>query len=323
MPGHFSGSGIFLLKDYDMKKDFLSHFDTTAQELQNLIALSIKLKQDLKKNRRPKPLAEKVIALIFEKPSLRTHATFETGIVQLGGYPLYLPGGNVRIGDRETPEDVAHNLERWVDGVIIRTYSQKNIEIIAKNAKIPIINALTDDHHPCQALATLMALQEHCGSLKKLKVAFVGDGNNVAVSLLGMCAKLGIHGAHACPKGYKMDKSFWEQIQLDAKKSGAEITVTQNPKDAVKNADLVYTDVWTSMGQEKETAKRKKMFKQFQVNAKLMSFAKTNAKFSHCLPAHRGEEVTAEILDGPNSIALDEAENRLHVQKAVMMTLIR
>ncbi|MBL8027321.1 MAG: ornithine carbamoyltransferase [Fibrobacteres bacterium] len=304
------------------KKDLLSLNDYSGKEIEALLNLSAAIKSELKAKKFRRPLKDKTIALIFEKPSLRTHATFETGIVQLGGHALYLPSSNIRIGVRETAEDIAKNLERWVDGIVIRTFSQKLIETLASNASIPVINALTDDAHPCQALATALTIKEHFKSFKGVKVAYVGDGNNVAASLFTICAKLGMDSVHIGPKGYELSKQYLADVTAAAKVSGSKFTYTKELA-GVKGADLIYTDVWTSMGQEAESAKRLKAFKGYQVDSKLMALAGRGAKFSHCLPAHRGEEVSAEVIDGAASIAIDEAENRLHVQKAVLATLVK
>jgi ornithine carbamoyltransferase len=305
-----------------MKKDLLTLLEFNKEELEEILALSAKLKRGLRQGKLIRPLKDKTVALIFEKPSLRTHCTFDTGIWQLGGHPVTLPPANVNIGTRESVEDVARNLERWVQGIVIRTFSQDTVEKLAKNASVPVINALTDDHHPCQALATGLTLQEHFGGLKKLSVAYIGDGNNVAVSLFILCAKLGIHAALACPGGYEIKKTAMEIILAEAKKTGAKISVTRDPAEAVRGANLVYTDKWASMGQEKEYEARKKIFSPYQVTAELMARAAKGARFSHCLPAERGNEVAADVMDGKDSVVFDEAENRLHVQKAVMMRLI-
>jgi ornithine carbamoyltransferase len=304
------------------KKDLLSLNNYSGKEISFLIELAAKLKKELKAGKFSKPLANKTVALIFEKPSLRTHATFETGIVQLGGHSLYLPSSNIRIGVRESVEDIAKNLERWVHAIVIRTFSQAVVETLANNASIPVINALTDDAHPCQALATGLTIKEHFGSFRGLRIAYVGDGNNVASSLFILCAKLGMDAVHIGPKGYELNPKDLAEITRATKESKCQFQYTTE-LEGVRGADLVYTDVWTSMGQETETKFRLKAFKGYQVNRKLMEMADKGAKFSHCLPAHRGEEVSADVIDSKASVAIDEAENRLHVQKAVLATLIK
>ncbi len=303
------------------RKDLLTLLDYSEQEIINIIRMAASLKKELKEKKFPKPLNNKTVALIFEKPSLRTHATFETGIVQLGGHALYLPPSNIKIGIRESVVDVAKNLERWVDGIVIRTFSQKLVENLAIASSIPVINALTDEAHPCQALATGLTIKEHFGKFDKLKVAFVGDGNNVASSLLIMCAKLGMNCVHVGPPRYQLPSNYLAIITELSKKKKRTFEYSQDIKSVAK-ADLIYTDVWTSMGQEAESARRLKIFRKYQVNSALMEIAGPQALFSHCLPAHRGEEVTADVLDSNKSIALDEAENRLHVQKSVLTMLL-
>jgi ornithine carbamoyltransferase len=255
------------------------------------------------------------LAMIFEKPSLRTRVTFESGMTQLGGHAIYLEG---RIGVREPVMDVSKNLDRWVDGIMARTFEHATITELADNALVPVINGLSDREHPCQALADFMTIIEHKGKMEGLKMAFVGDGNNVAHSLMLLAAKVGTHFTLACPSGFEPFPDIVEAAMKDATRTGARIVITHDPAEAVADADVVYTDTWVSMGQEEETAKRLKIFEPFQVNSALMELAKPNAIVMHCLPAHRGQEVTAAVLDGPQSVIYDEAENRLHAQKAVM-----
>lgn len=306
-----------------MKKDLLTLHEFTDQEVLGLLTDAGRLKAELKAGKpHPQCLKDKTIVLIFEKPSLRTRVTFETGIFQLGGNPIYLSPDTIQIGKRESAYDAAKNLERWVNGVVARTFSHAMQAELAQHASIPLINALSDDHHPCQALATGLTIQEHFGRLKGIRVCFVGDGNNVAVSLMILCAKLGMHFTHSCPKGYEIPEAAWKETLAIARKNGCDLQAVRDPREAVKKADLIYTDAWASMGQEKEAAKRRKVFKPYQVNAKLMALAPKGAKISHCLPAHRGEEATSEVLDSPASVIFDEAENRLHVQKAVMCALM-
>ncbi len=265
-------------------------------------------------------LKGKQFVLMFEKPSLRTRVTFEVGINSLGGHALFMecPGGMEK---REKAADIARNLERWVQGIILRTFKHSTVTEMAAHAGVPVINALTDREHPCQALADFFTLQDKFGDLAKLKVAFVGDGNNVAHSLMLTAAKVGSHFAIATPKGYEPAKDIVEAAKKAATRTGAKIEIGNDPQAAVAGADAIYTDVWASMGQESEAGKREAIFQPFQVNAALMSLAAPHAVFMHCLPAHRGSEVTDEVLDSPQSVVYDEAENRLHVQNAIMVLL--
>jgi ornithine carbamoyltransferase len=306
-----------------MPKDLLTLLEFSGEEVLGFLSRAKQLKAELKSGRAHEPcLKGKTIVLIFQKPSLRTRVTFETGIFQLGGNPIYLAPDSIQIGKRETPYDAAKNLERWVNGVVARTFSHGMQEELARNASIPLINALSDEHHPCQALATGLTLLEHFNRLKGLRVCFVGDGNNVAVSLLILCAKLGIHFTHTCPKGYDIPEKIIKSVSAEIRQNGCDLKSLRDPKEAVRDADMIYTDVWVSMGQEKEAAKKLKAFKPYQVNAKLVSLAPKGVKISHCLPAHRGEEAASDVLDSAACVMFDEAENRLHVQKAVMSVLM-
>ncbi|MFI5252519.1 MAG: ornithine carbamoyltransferase [Bacteroidota bacterium] len=304
-----------------MKRDFLSIADWSAEELTGLLDLSRKIKEYPANYR--SALAGKSIAMIFEKQSLRTHVTFDVGIFQLGAHAIYLTQGDISLGKRESVYDTAKNLERWVDSAVIRTFAHKTCVDMAKHMKSPVVNALTDYEHPCQAVGDFLTVIEKFGSVKGRKFVFIGDGNNVCNSLMIMAAKLGMDFTAATPKQYAPDNNVLKIAATAAKKNGAKIDVSHKPKDAVKNADVIYTDVWTSMGQEAEKEIRLKAFKDFQVNAKLMSIAKPKAIFMHCLPAHRGEEVTDEVMDSKQSVVFDEAENRLHTQKAVLVTLLK
>ena len=265
-------------------------------------------------------LAGKQFVLMFEKPSLRTRVTFEVGIRKLGGDAMFMeyPGG---IESREKIADVAHNLERWIDGIVLRTFKHSTVTDMALHAAVPVINGLTDLEHPCQALADYFTLQERFGDLKNLKLAFVGDGNNVAHSLMLTAAALGSRFAVATPAGYEPSKAVVKAAQKLAQRTGAVIEVTNDPKEAVCGANAVYTDVWASMGQESEAGERDGIFRPFQVNSQLMSLAASKAVFMHCLPAHRGDEVTDDVLDSGQSVVFDEAENRMHVQNAIMVLL--
>ena len=300
--------------------DFISLANLTEDEIVGLMDLADSLKEDLRDGNVTHPLKGKTFALIFEKPSLRTRVTFETGIFQLGGHGIVLESGQIRLGERESVPDVARNLERWVDGVIARTFSHEAVVDLALHARVPVVNALTDKLHPCQVVADAQTLREHRGDLSSLKLAFVGDGNNVCASWLNFAARVPLNVTVVCPKGYEPDPDILAFAKREAK---GEIVVTQDIEAGMRNSDAVYTDVWASMGQEDEGDARKKIFAPFQVNAKLMSLAKKDALFLHCLPAKRGFEVTDEVMDGPQSIVFDEAENRLHAQKAILVQLIK
>ncbi|MBD3420788.1 MAG: ornithine carbamoyltransferase [Chitinivibrionales bacterium] len=270
----------------------------------------------------PKPLRDRTGVLIFEKPSLRTRITFETGIHELGGHPVNLESTMVQLGKRESVEDVARNLERWVHLIVARTFSHTTIEQLAAHSSIPVINALTDTFHPCQALAFMQTLHERIGADSKANILFIGDGNNVCISLMSICAKLGYRFTLACPPGYEVPAPVFQRIQHACSNTGAAIAMQPDLNSAIASAEVIYTDVWASMGQEKETEKRKKAFTGYQVNSQLLARASRDVLVSHCLPAHRGEEITSEVLDADFSMALDEAENRLHVQKAIISHLL-
>ena len=267
-------------------------------------------------------LADKQLVLIFEKPSLRTRLTFESAMASLGGVSFYMDQRGDRIGKREPIRDVARNLERWVNGVVIRTFEHSVVNEMAKWAEIPVVNALTDLEHPCQALADYQTLEEKFGDVKKIKLAFVGDGNNVAHSLMLTAASLGSSIAVATPKGYEPDKRVVSQAMAIANATGGKVEVLQDPVAAVRNADAVYTDVWASMGQESQAAERARTFQAYQVNDELIGKAQAHALFMHCLPAHRGDEVTDAVIESPRSVVFDEAENRLHAQKSILLLLL-
>jgi ornithine carbamoyltransferase len=267
-------------------------------------------------------LAGKQIVLFFEKPSLRTRLTFEAGINSLGGSSFFVDQTQSRLGAREPLCDVAHNLERWIDGIVLRTFAHETVTTMARHACIPVINALSDAEHPCQALADMLTLQQHFGELRGARLAYVGDGNNVAHSLMLAAASLGVSISIGTPKGYEPNPEITEAACEIALASGATVQVVNDPIEAVAGADAVYTDVWASMGQEQEAADRSMVFAPFQVNQKLFSFAAKHAVFMHCLPAHRGDEVTAAVIDSPRSVVFDQAENRLHVQKSILVLLL-
>jgi ornithine carbamoyltransferase len=300
------------------KRDLLNFDGLSRREFDAILALADELKRKQKRGVAHRLLAGKGLALVFEKPSLRTRATFAVGMTQLGGDAVYLGPAEVGLGTRETPADCARNLDRWFDLITVRTFSHKIIEEIAEYSSVPVINALTDDFHPCQVLADCQTLIEHKGKLGGLKIAFVGDGNNMVHSWLEAAAIVPFSFALACPKGYEPD----ETILKRAVNAGADITITHAVEEAVSGADAIYTDVWTSMGQEKETQARLNAFRPYQVDSRTVALAKKDAVVMHCLPAHRGEEITHEVLESPQCVAFDQAENRLHAQKAVMVWLV-
>jgi ornithine carbamoyltransferase len=301
-----------------MKRDLLSLADLTRQELETILSDAARLKSDLRAGRGERPLIGTTLAMIFEKPSLRTRVTFQTGIQQLGGSGIYLAPEDIRLGARETVGDIACNLSRWVDMIVARTFSHRSLVELAAHATVPVINALTDLVHPCQVLADLQTLLEKRKNLDELTVVFVGDGNNVVNSWLNAAALVGFRFRLACPPGYEPDAGILLRAQ---RLQPGRIEVLHDPLAAAADADALYTDVWTSMGQEAETQARRVAFAGYQLNAALLGRAKPDALVMHCLPAHRGEEITAEVLDGPQSAVLDQAENRLHAQKALMIWL--
>lgn len=302
-------------------RDFLTVDDFSFQEIKLLFDLAADMKKKPKKY--AQALEGKILALIFEKPSLRTRTTFTVAIDSLGGNCVDYPPGDIGLGKRESVYDVAKNLERMVHGVMIRTFGQDVVESFAQYASIPVINGLTDFEHPCQAMADFFTIVEHKKKLKKLKISYVGDGNNVAHSLLLMAGKWGVTFYVATPAAYKPSEKIVQRAKELAEKHGGTIIVTEDPIEAARDADVIYTDTWASMGQEHEAEARRAVFRPYQVNRELFSHARPDALFMHCLPAHRGEEVTDEIIDSPNSVVFEEAENRLHVQKAILYALLR
>lgn len=303
-------------------KDFLTLLDYSTEEITYLLELAKELKAKQKAGKTYQPLQGKVLGMIFEKSSTRTRVSFETGIYQLGGTGLFLSTNDIQLGRGETISDTAKVLSGYLDGIMIRTYEQSDVEELAEYSTIPIINGLTDDYHPCQVLADLQTIEEVKGKLTGLKLAFIGDGNNMANSLMIGAAKMGIDFSVASPKAYLPQASIVEKAKEIAKETGATIELTTDPVVAVKDADVIYTDVWASMGQEEEQEKRLQEFADYQINQQLLVHAKSDYTFMHCLPAHRGEEVTAEIIDGDHSVVFQEAENRLHAQKALMVALM-
>ncbi|SFE73009.1 ornithine carbamoyltransferase [Alteribacillus iranensis] len=300
-------------------RDILTLLDYTGDELTQLLEFAEQLK---KAPYQPDMLQGKSLGMIFENASTRTRVSFEVGMTQLGGHALFLSPRDMQIGRGEPIKDTGHVLSRFLDAIMIRTNSHEMVEELASYAEVPVINALTDLYHPCQALADILTVKEQKGSLEGLKVTFVGDGNNVAHSLMIICAKLGMDAALAVPKGYEPDENVWKEIEAVAEEKGTKVELTHSPKEAVKEADVIYTDVWASMGYEEEQGDREKAFEGFQVSEELCSHAKEDFIFLHCLPAHRGEEVTSEIIDGAHSFVYDQAENRLHAQKAMLAAVI-
>ena len=305
-----------------MKKDLLAVSDLAPKDIEKILARAALLKKMRQQGKARQTLKGKSLGMIFEKSSTRTRVSFEAGMYQLGGQALFLSANDLQIGRGEPIADTARTLSRYLDGIMIRTFAQETIEELARFASIPVINGLTDLHHPCQALADLLTVREKRKKLKGLTFAYIGDGNNVANSLLQACVLVGAHFSIASPAGYELDNAILKDAKKTASQTGAVVKTTSDPGLAVKNADVVYTDVWASMGQEAEHAKRLKAFRGYQVDARLMTNAAKNALVMHCLPAHRGEEIAADVIDGPQSVVFDQAENRLHVQKAVLEMLM-
>ena len=304
-------------------KDFISMFDTDRLFIENIFSLSAFLKEKQKKGELYRPLDGFTAALIFEKPSTRTRVSFEVGVYQLGGHGIYMDSRGSQLGRGEPIKDTGRVLSRYVDLIVIRTYGQERVEELARYSDIPVINALTDEEHPCQVLADLFTIWEYRRNLRGLKVAYVGDGNNMCNSWLIGAAYMGMRFYAATPEGFEPLLEYVEKAKEIAKDTGAEIVVTHDPIEAVKDADVIYTDVWASMGQEEEAEKRKEIFMPYQVNRDLVKHAKPDFLFMHCLPAHREEEVTDEIIESDRSIVWDQAENRLHTQKALILKLVR
>ena len=304
-------------------KHLLCLSEWTSEEIIETLKLAEKLKYENKHGIRHNHLLKgKSLGLIFSKSSTRTRVSFEVAMYQLGGYTMFLSTNDIQLGRGETVSDTAKTLSRYIDGIMIRTYKQSDVEELAAYGTIPIINGLTDSQHPCQVLADLQTIKEYKGKFKGLKLGYVGDGNNVANSLLIGCAKVGMDITVATPKGYECDEKSVELAKEAAAQTGATIITCHDPIEAVKDADVVYTDTWVSMGMESEKEERLKVFLPYQVNKELMQKAKEDAIFMHCLPAYRGFEVTADVIDGPQSVVFDEAENRLHAQKAVLVKLM-
>ncbi len=301
-----------------MKRDFLSLADFSRAELDEILQLASTLKRDLEAGKRPALLAGKSLAMIFEKPSLRTRVTFEVGMNQLGGHAVYLTEHDIQLGKRESVADIARNLDRLVDLIMARTFAHETLIELAQSASVPVINGLSDLLHPCQVLSDVLTITERRGRMEGLRVVFIGDGNNMVNSWMNAAAHFGFDLVFAGPPGYEPDAT----IRALAESRGARITTTHSVYDAARAADVIYTDTWVSMGQEEEADQRRESFRPYQVNGEVMSFAQPDALVMHCLPAHRGEEITTEVIDGPQSVVFEQAENRLHLQKAVMVWLL-
>ncbi len=306
-----------------MKRDLLSLSDISRDEIDNLFDAARRLKRDRATGAISSPLSGKTLGMLFNKPSTRTRISFEVGMAQLGGYVITLAGDQLQMNRGETVADTARVFSRYLDAIVLRTHAHSEAEDLARFSDIPVINALTDKYHPCQILADLFTIIEKRGSLDGLKIVYVGDGNNVANSWLLGAAKMGLNLNVATPKGYEPDTYAIEEATAISKETKANIELTNDPVEAAKEADVLYTDTWISMGQENDEIDRKlKAFSQFQLNSSLVSKARPDVIVMHCLPAHRGEEISADVLDGPNSVVWDEAENRLHVQKAILLMLL-
>jgi ornithine carbamoyltransferase len=305
-----------------MRKDFLSILDLSAAEIRRLIDEAMRLKKEHRAGKRNRSLEGRTLGMLFTKPSTRTRLSFQVGMTQLGGSTVPLNPGEIQLNRSETLEDTARVVSRFLDGIVIRTFAQAELEAWAAAATIPVINGLSDFSHPCQILADLLTIRETRGTLERIKVAYIGDGNNVAHSWILASGLLGLDFVLAAPAGYDPDPGVLAEAQRFWKGRGLPPRIVRDPAEAAAGADFLYTDVWTSMGQESETKRRLKAFRGFQIDAKLLARAKPNAGVLHCLPAHRGEEIAAEVIDGPQSLVLDQAENRLHAQKALLVRLL-
>ena len=303
-----------------MKKDFLAITDLSTEEIHDMFILASDLKKKTKSGKKHHVLSGQTLAMIFQKPSARTRVSFEVGMFQLGGHALYLSPNDIGLGKRESVADIARVFSRYNDGIMARVFSHNDVLELGQYASVPVINGLSDLLHPCQVMGDMLTILEHRGNLEGLKLTYIGDGNNLANSWLNMASRISMQLHLAVPKGFDPDND----ILTKAQESGcSEIKIFRDPKEAVQDVNVIYTDVWASMGQESEIEKRKKIFQDFQVNSQLSKNAKTDVKVMHCLPAHRGDEITDEVMDGPHSIVFDEAENRLHIQKAIMVSLMK
>ena len=303
-------------------KHLITIADLSAEEVWQILNLAKELKEEWRKGGNKPILKGKTLGMVFQKPSLRTRVSFEMGMIHLGGQALYLSPDEIKLGVRESVPDVAQVLSRYVDGIMARVFAHRHIEELAAYSRVPVINGLSDYNHPCQALSDLFTIWEKRGTLSGLKLAYVGDGNNVATSLLFAATKVGMDVVLASPPGYELSEEVVEKGREFAAESGSRIELTDDPFEAVRGADVIYTDVWVSMGQEAETEERLRVFPAYQVNARLVEAAKPDVMVMHCLPAHRGQEITDEVMDGPHSIVFDQAENRLHAQKAILALLM-
>lgn len=303
-------------------KDLLDVATMPRKQIDDLLRLAASLKAKQQRALPHRLLSGKTLGLLFQKPSTRTRVSFEAGMNQLGGHALVLPMGDIQLSRGETVADTARVLSRYLDGIVIRTYNHAVVEEWAAEARMPVINGLTDHSHPCQALSDLLTIREKKNRLKGLTLAYVGDGNNVANSLIEAGAKMGMRVVVGCPAGYQPDQHVIDRARIEAERTCGAIEIVENPQVAVKEADVLYTDVWISMGREREQARRLKTLASYQLNGRLLQRAKPDAIVMHCLPAHRGEEITADVLDGPQSVVIDQAENRLHMQKAILVQLL-
>ena len=303
-------------------KDLVSVADLESDDIEKLFALTAEMKESNRRGDTDLCLAGKTLGMIFEKSSMRTRVSFEVAMTQMGGHAIYLTKHDINLGERESIKDVSKVLSRYIDCIAIRTYDHKTVTELAECSSIPVINALSDYTHPCQALTDLFTVKEKLGTFDNIKIAYVGDGNNVARSLAFLCAKLKVTCVIASPENYELSKEFLDELESNVKDKDSYIKQISDQKEAVKDADVIYTDTWISMGEEEEAESRRKDFNCFQVNSELISHAKKGVFVMHCLPAHRGEEITDEVIDGEHSVVYDQAENRLHVQKALLKLLI-
>ena len=303
-------------------KHFLAITDLSPAEFNHILSVAKKLKAEWRKGGNKPILKHKTLGMVFQKPSLRTRVSFDMAMLHLGGQALYLSPNEIGLGQRESIADVARVLARFVDGIMARVFTHAHVTELAQYSRVPVINGLSDYEHPCQAMTDVLTIIEHCGKLQGLKVVFLGDGNNVARSLMFACALGGAHFICASPQGYALDDVSVAQARARAEKSGGSVELVADPRAAARDADVLYTDTWASMGQESEAAERAKIFPPYQVNAALVALAKPNVIVLHCLPAHRGAEITDEVMDGPHSVVFDQAENRMHAQKAIVAILM-